>query len=185
MAQTIPSFWLTDRLAIADVTEDDTSEVTVVYEDTFTPEWCTRTPTPNWARKELESPVLPPNGLKENHKFQVIRLKSCAAAIGYMITDYGFKTPDSAWIADLFLLQRHTNRGYGREIVSHLIKEIRKLDTYNKIGCTVNLLNWPGIRFFTKIGFSNITAYVGDKDFGVRNDGNIQLEFKMLPKMKV
>ncbi len=154
----------------------DIDEVTVVYKDTFSPEWCTKSPKQDWVQNELNSPELPPNGLKTNHKFQAIRFKETNEVIGYFTTYYGFITDDSAWIADLFFLQKYTHQGFGQELITQYFEEVRSLNHFNIIGCTVNLMNWPGIRFWSKLGFTKITDYFGDKDYSPQNDGNLCLE---------
>ncbi len=182
MNNIIPSFWETERLTITDIVESDLEKITEIYEEPR--DWSNKPTEDGWAQKEFQSPELPPNGIRENHKFQAIRYKESSEIIGYLGSYYGFKTEDSAWIADLFFLKKYTHQGFGRELVTQFVEEVKKLNGYSYIGCTVNLMNWPGIRFWTKIGFSKVAEFFGDMDYAVDKTANLALEYTIASEIQ-
>lgn len=173
--------WETDRLIITDTVESDASDLQIIYEEHFNEPWA-------YDRSHLKSdymtgyianPELPPNGTREMYRLQTIRLKEDQSIIGYLDVYHGWPRADVFWLGDLYLLSKFQGEGLGSELVNQMIADINKAGTYKYMRCNVSLKNWPGLRFWARIGFNHIVGYTGDKQYSVNTFADITLELNV------
>ena len=180
-SKTIPKKWDTERLILSDTVGSDMKGLQAVYEDHFKETWVRKglKMEPDYMKKYIAKPELPPKGKKEDQRLQTIRLKKDKSIIGYLDVYHGYPKKDIFWIGDLFLIANAQGKKYGQEAIEGLIGEVNKLKTYHYMRCNVALKNWSGIRFWNKMGFSKIVGYLGDKQYSADNFADIALEMSL------
>lgn len=115
---------------------------------------------------------LPPGGVKENYEFNTINEKG--KIIGYLELYKGYPQPETAYIALLFIAKDRRKYGYGRQVVKALC-EYFKEEGFSEIRLGVSLRNWPGLKFWMKCGFDQITKVVADDVFSEKGYGCLEL----------
>lgn len=174
MDNTIPNAWCTVRLSVADVRHDDIQAAQALYEKSaFMQEWTGQRLDPQYVHHCVYDGNLPPNGHLDNFKIQAIR-DTTDRFIGLLVLYHGHPHSRCAYITLLFFdpgLQRH---GLGKDLVQELFSRLKRLG-YNEVRANVQLKNWPGLRFWTKVGMTTITGIYGDSDYSKDTYADIEL----------
>lgn len=178
MKKLIPSSWKTKNLVISDAQKEDVESLQAIYEAGFKKKWIysEKKPLKKYIYHRLNNPMLPPNGNAELERLQAIFSKETGSIIGYLSFYHGFPIKNAFWINDLFLHPSSQNKGYGKEIVSGLQKQVRKLNRFKSMNCKVRLKNWSAIKFWISVGFNRVTAYEGDIQLKTNSSADISLE---------
>lgn len=165
MKNQIPSKWETANLLIEDAQQSDIEELQSVYDNcAYIGEWTgAEGEDKEYMQQEFEHKHLPSEGKAELHRLQSIKLKSDNKIMGYTVLYHGFPDEQTLWIAILAIHTDYQSKQFGRELVSVLVEEAKKLESCTRIGLTVGIKNWPAIRFWVNNGFTNILRFTGDK----------------------
>lgn len=157
--------WNTEILLIKDTTEEEIDELEKIYQNCgYIGQWTgLDSKEQNPMHLEFEHKNLPPNGQKELHRLQTIKLKENNKIIGYFVLYHGFPDERTFWLAVLAIHTDYQGKTLGQEAVAGLIREIKQLKIYDRIGLTVGVKNWPALRFWINTGFNTIINFKGDK----------------------
>lgn len=120
-----------------------------------------------YIRKCIVEGDLPPlpDASREKYAFKAIYLKQNGKVVGFLDLYHGYPAADTLWISIFVVDKSYQNRGFAHEVISSLADDA-KAAHFSKMGVSVYLKNWRGLRFWTKAGFDRITRVYGDKDFG-------------------
>ncbi len=77
----------------------------------------------------------------------------------------GYPTDLSAWISIFVVDKDVRGQGHGKKIISYVEQHIKSSGLTN-ISIAVDLKNYNGLMFWTKIGFNEIIGVYGDKKYG-------------------
>ena len=77
----------------------------------------------------------------------------------------------------LLIHKSHQQHGYGQEVMNAVREQVKTLKTYSAMQCAVYLKNWPGIRFWSKVGFNQIVHYYGDKVHSEHEHAALRLQY--------
>ncbi len=161
----MPQKWMTKNLVIEDSREEEAIALQEVYDDcAYIGEWTggDREKDSGSILRELHHENLPPEGQKEFHRLQSIRLKESKELIGYIALYHGFPVKESLWIAVFSIAKKYQGKKFGQELITELAKEAKTLD-FRSLGGCVGIKNWPALRFWIQVGFDHILKMEGDK----------------------
>ncbi len=102
------------------------------------------------------------DGLGPDPKYDAYLGMLNGVGIGYLIyfmTYSSFLALPTLYIEDIFLLEEHRRRGYGKQILDFCIKQA-KLRGCGRIEWTVLTWNEPAIKFYEKNGANRLGWYV-------------------------
>jgi diamine N-acetyltransferase len=116
-----------------------------------------------------------PNASRSAYSLKSIYIKQTNELIGFSDLYFGYPTNDSAWISIFMIHERFRNNGYAQEAIAILSEGCRLLG-FKKIGTGAYLKNWRALRFWTKVGFDQVTSISGDKDYSEKSFARIGLE---------
>lgn len=170
-------FWETERLIVRDTIVEDIDSVQEIYMHSQSTEGWTRNEelTNDYIPNGVIKGNLPPNGMKEYYKIQSIIQKNSSKIIGFLEFYHGYPQKEVLYIGTLLFYEDYRNRGYGQEVMTELLKQIRELG-FSKARLGVTLKNWGGIYFWSKLGFNKITKYSGDKVLTKNSFALLELE---------
>lgn len=171
----IPSTWETERFSIQDLKENEINEAQTLYEQgSYIYEWDGRSTDYDYAYRCFTEGDLPPFGVRDQFKIQVIRMKETDKIAGLLLSYHGYPTLDTFYINYLFIDTECHKQGIGQEVVYELV-EILKDAKYREVRANVSLKNWPALRFWTKLGFNKINGVFGDKIHSNQHFADIEL----------
>jgi GNAT superfamily N-acetyltransferase len=101
--------------------------------------------------------------------------------VGLLSLYIGYPARDVAYIGELFLHPDHQGAGLGREIFQRL-EQMLRLGPSASVRVGVGLKNWNALRFWIKLGFSNITGMSGDRNFSPQGHAFLELEKILRPR---
>ncbi len=145
----------------------------------------------NWEKVSLETynkfyfenlfskPSLPPGGNSKSIQNQTIVDKSNNTVIGWFEFYHGYPSNDIFWIGSLFLHPEKKGRGYGKEVVTELINQLKVKPYYRSIQLGVYLRNWSALNFWFHMGFNKIIKFAGDREFSESKNGKMCLEMQL------
>lgn len=160
----ISELWETERMIIRDADLHDVDRLQEIYLQSRSTKGWTRDDelTPDYILNGVVKGQLPPNGMKEFYKIQVIIHKNSFEIMGFIEFYHGYPDKEILYIGTLLLCDDYRNNRYGQEVINKLCKQALELGFYQaRLGVT--LRNWLGIYFWTKLGFDIIIKYCGDK----------------------
>jgi len=176
----VDSFWNCNRLIIRDALIEDINPLTNMYMATKNLErWMSGQLDENDITNYIKNGHLPPNGERKFYKIQSITLKETNEIVGYIEFYHGYPDKQTIYIATLLIDDKYRSQGYGQEIIKKLFENALELK-YLKIRLVVALKNWPAIYFWTKLGFTKISLYCGDKVFSKENFASLELEKSLI-----
>ncbi|MHB8073787.1 GNAT family N-acetyltransferase [Desulfosporosinus fructosivorans] len=177
--------WETERMIIRDANLQDVDRLQEIYTQSQSTEGWTRDDefTPDYVLNGVVTGHLPPNGMKEFYKIQVIIQKSPFEIIGFIEFYHGYPVKEVLYIATLLLRDDYRNNRYGQEVINKLCKQAHGLG-FHQARLGVTLRNWLGIYFWTKLGFDTIIKYCGDKMLSKDSYASLELG-KNLKRMQV
>ena len=111
-------------------------------------------PAEETVRGEMAGRWLPPGGVPERNFHLTIWRDG--RPIGFMGVYLGFPVDTCAYIGILFLDEATRGGGLGRELVEGLAAALEP-EGISELRIGVSLRNWPGLRFWTGLGFSTVT----------------------------
>jgi ribosomal protein S18 acetylase RimI-like enzyme len=180
----LPSRWQTERLSIRDSVLDELPELeAVVAACSYIHEWTGYRPEDHPGdslRSALTDGELPPNGSKEFHRMQSIRLRDKGHLIGYLAAYHGWPTAGSFFITYLMIGPQFQGQGYGTELTRAWSDLVLQLGAYTRMRLLAALKNWPALRFWIRAGFDRIVDYRGDERHSPETFAYLMLE-KLLP----
>lgn len=150
----ISALWETERLIIRDVDLHDVDRLQEIYMESQSTEGWTRDNalTTDYILNGVKKGNLPPNGMKELYKIQLITHKNSAQIIGFIEFYHGYPDKEVLYIATLLFCEGYRNNHYGQEVINKLCKQALELG-FKQSRLGVTLKNWLGIYFWTKLGF--------------------------------
>lgn len=177
----ISNSWHTDRLIVEDTMETEIEELEGIYKNCgYIGQWTGLESKEEYPmRLEFEHKNLPPDGQKELHRLQSIKLKDSGKIIGYLILYHGFPDERTFWIAVMAIHTDYQGKKFGQEAVAGLIKEIKQLEIYRRMGLTVGVKNWPALRFWINTGFNTIINFKGDKIYSEKTFADLWLTYNI------
>ncbi|MGM0867551.1 MAG: GNAT family N-acetyltransferase [Bacillota bacterium] len=171
----IPGVWETKRLTIKDLTEEEIQTVQKLYnQGSFVHQWDGGSLDKEYVYRCFTVGDLPPNGIKDQFKIQVIRMKETGLIVGLFTTYHGYPMPETFYINYLYIDKKYHKQGLGQEVVIELL-DILKRTKYNEVRANVAIKNWAALRFWSKLGLNTIQGIFGDKEHGVDNYADIEL----------
>lgn len=173
----IPNDWNTKNLIVQDVQEKEVDELEKIYKNCdYIGQWTgLDSQDKNPMHSEFEHKNLPPNGKKELHRLQSIKLKESKQIIGYFVLYHGFPDQRTFWIAVLAVHTDYQGKKLGQEVVDGLVREVKNLQIYNRIGGSVGIKNWPALRFWINAGLNTIINFQGDKTYSEKSFADLWL----------
>jgi diamine N-acetyltransferase len=171
----ISSKWDTERLVIKDLLEEEIETIQKLYEQgSYIHKWDGLTLDRDYAYQCFTVGDLPPNGIKDNFKIQVIRIKDTENIVGLLTSYHGFPKEKTFYINYLYIDQKYQKQGFGQEVIRGLLDLLKKND-YVEVRANVALKNWSALRFWTKLGLNKINGIFGDKDLSSENYADVEL----------
>ncbi|MBP9943846.1 MAG: GNAT family N-acetyltransferase [Desulfomicrobium sp.] len=117
------------------------------------------------ARRFVEGRNLPPKG-RPSRLHNLLLLEALSQDVMGILGLYaGYPKADVAYIGELFLCSRFQGVGLGREAYLGLEAVLRQGPMF-RVRVGVGLRNWNALRFWIRLGFSQITGMSGDRLFG-------------------
>ncbi len=175
----ISSMWDTERLVIKDLLEEEIETIQKLYEQgNYIHKWDGLTLDKEYAYRCFTVGDLSPNGIKDNFKIQVIRIKDTEDIIGLLTTYHGFPDDMTLYINYLYIEQKFQKQGFGQEVIYGLLDLLKRND-YIEVRANVALKNWSALRFWTKLGLNRINGIFGDKELSADNYADIELIKKL------
>ncbi|MCP4439472.1 MAG: GNAT family N-acetyltransferase [Aureispira sp.] len=174
--QLLPYIWTSTQLVIQDLSIDTITATQEVYDSCrYLLDWEGRAKeySPTFISQIYQTPELPPNGILSNARLQTVLFKN--KPIGFLELYHGYPSPNTLWIGTFLIHKDFQQQGFGIEVISQLCIEVQKLG-FQYIELGVALKNWPGIRFWTKLGFDRIKRHWGHKVYSSDNFAGIVLE---------
>lgn len=169
--------WDTEHVTIKNVEENEIEKLEEIYKNLdYIGKWTgLESKEEHPMRLEFEHKNLPSNGQKELHRLQSIKLKDSNKIMGYFVFYHGFPDERTFWIAVLAIHTDYQGKKFGQEVVAGLIKEVKHLQIYNRIGGSVGIKNWPAIRFWINAGLNTIINFKGDNIYNERSFADLWL----------
>lgn len=164
----IKSSYHTANLWISDAKESDSEELQKVYDSVrYLLDWEGKTKEydSSFMKNLLAHPDYPPNGHRDNLRIQTIRERNSQEVVGVLEIYHGYPNKNIFWVSMLQIKKEYQKLGYGQEVMNHLIEQVEQLNLFSSMQCAVYLKNWPGIRFWTKLGFNRIVKYYGAAEY--------------------
>lgn len=126
---------------------------------------------------------LPPieNASKDNYGLYVIEYEN--KVIAFFDFYRGYPKPNTGWISIFIVDKGHRRDGHGRNIITRIEKQFVS-DEISSIAIAVDLKNYSGLKFWTKIGFKNVIGVFGDDIYSSSTFAVIALT-KEIDKSKV
>ena len=162
----ISELWETERMIIRDANLHDVDRLQEIYmQSQSTERWVwDKELTTDYILNGVNKGNLPPNGLKEFYKIQLITHKNSLEIMGFMEFYHGYPDKEVLYVATLLFCEDYRNNRYGQEVINKLCKKALELG-FHQARLGVALKNWLGIYFWTKLGFNTILKYCVDKVF--------------------
>ncbi len=160
----ISELWETERMIIRDANLHDVDRLQEIYMQSESTEgwtWANELTT-DYILNSVNKGNLPPNGMKEFYKIQLITHKNSLEIMGFMEFYHGYPDKEVLYIGTLLFREDYRNNRYGQEIINKLCKQALELG-FHQARLGVTLKNWLGIYFWTKLGFDTILKFHGDK----------------------
>ncbi|RLQ92408.1 GNAT family N-acetyltransferase [Falsibacillus albus] len=171
----IPSWWETNRLIIEDMKKNEIQTVQQLYEQgSYINKWDGKSVDHEYAHRCFSEGDLPPDGIKEQYKIQVMCLKETDRIVGLLTSYHGYPEPDTFYINYLYIDKELHKQGIGQEVVNRLIGLLKEMN-YCEVRANVAIKNWPAIRFWSKLGLNTINGVFGDRQHGDENFADIEL----------
>ncbi|MDR3584842.1 MAG: GNAT family N-acetyltransferase [Desulfosporosinus sp.] len=160
----ISELWETERMIIRDANLQDVCRLQEIYMQSRSTEGWTRDEefTSEYILNAVNNGNLPPNGLKEFYRIQIITHKNSSEIMGFIECYHGYPDKEVLYIGTLLLSEDYRNNGYGQEVMNKLFKQALEL-RFQQARLGVTLKNWQGIYFWTKLGFNRIIKFCGDR----------------------
>ena len=99
--------------------------------------------------------------------------------VGFIEMYAGYPNSDDLWIS-LFEIEKSKRRfGHGNKIILQLENEISRYNCRN-LALAVDLKNFRGMKFWTKVGFKEIIGVHGDDAYGKDKFASISLRKRIL-----
>ena len=95
--------------------------------------------------------------------------------LGLLSFYIGYPARDVAYIGELFLHPDHQGVGLGREVCLRLEQALRS-GPVKTMRVGVGLKNWNAMRFWVKLGFTQITGMSGDRHFSPERHAFLELQ---------
>ncbi len=176
----LPTRWTTERLSITDTIRGDIYNLERISNAlSYMSAWAgppQEHPSEHLALDSFEGGNLPPDGDKALAKMQTIQTTQDDQIIGYLEAYHGFPTEDIFWIAGFYFHPDCHKQGYGLESIAQLVVEVGRLIKYSAIRLSVDIKNWPALRFWTRNGFDKVVACHGDAVYTENTFANLILE---------
>ncbi|MHB1682635.1 MAG: GNAT family N-acetyltransferase [Bacilli bacterium] len=175
MDNAIQNEWMTVRLLITDLHHDDIQAAQNLYaKSAFMQEWTGQELDLQYVHRCVYEGDLPPNGHKNYFRIQAVRNTTDNRIIGLLVLYHGYPHGGCVYITFLFFDSDQRQQGLGQELVQELFSRL-KLVGYSEVRANVQLKNWSGLRFWTKVGFTTITGIYGDTDYSRDSYADIEL----------
>ena len=160
----VSELWETERMIIRDANLHDVDRLQEIYmQSQSTERWVwDKELTTDYILNGVNKGNLPPNGLKEFYKIQLITHKDSSEIMGFIEFYHGYPDKEVLYIATLLFCEENRNNRYGQEVIHKLCTQAQELG-FHQIRLAVTLKNWLGIYFWTKLGFDTILKFSGDK----------------------
>ncbi len=107
---------------------------------------------------------LPPGGRRGDEQ-RLLLLGPGGGVLGVLGCHWGYPGATCLYIGSLFLRLCHQRRGVGRDVVETL-EAAAAADGFDEFRVAVGLKNWPALRFWLAMGYSQLTKVVGDDAHG-------------------
>lgn len=160
----ISELWETERMTIRDANLHDVDRLQEIYMKSQSTEgWAWNDElTTDYILNAVNKGHLPPDGMKEFYKIQLITHKISFEIMGFMEFYQGYPDKEVLYIGTLLLCEDYRNDRYGQEVIHKLCTQAQELG-FHQVRLAVTLKNWLGIYFWTKLGFDTILKFHGDK----------------------
>lgn len=183
MKYKIQSIWDTKRLSVRDFTNADIPHLQEIlralHEESNWEQISLETYNAFYFENLISNPSLPPGGEAGFVHNQVITDKGNTKIIGWLEFYYGYPSTDIFWIGSLFFHPEKKGRGYGREVITEVIKLLREKRHFKSIQLGVYLRNWAALNFWFRAGFNKIIKLSGDHEFAENNNAKACLEMRL------
>jgi len=169
--------WQTERLTVRNSRDHEVRELQELYKEFFSYFMNFSSPgkySPLHIRNCLEKGDLPPGGLKRCYQLKSIYRNRDMKLIGFFAGYHGYPEREIFYIGQLFIRSDFQGKGVGGEVVERCVAEVVKAG-FRELRLTVDIKNWPAIRFWLKNGFDRITTFVGDKEYSNKSSAKIEL----------
>jgi ribosomal protein S18 acetylase RimI-like enzyme len=172
----LPENWETGRCLLSRVDESALSAVQQVFsENSDVLELLGERESPvKLAEQFVSYALLPPGGVRWREQRFLIRDSEDRETVGILSVYFGYPTPETIYIGNLFLRPICQRRGYGCEVIAELERRAAQMG-FAEARAGVGLKNWPALRFWTKCGYSRITKIKGDQEFSPASAANVEL----------
>ncbi len=181
----LPSAWEAGRCLLTKVDESALSSVQQVFgENRDVLELLgERESALSLAQQFVSYSPLPPGGVAWREQRFLIRDSEDRETVGILAAYFGYPTPETIYIGNLFLRPICQRRGYGGEVVAELEQRAAQMG-FSEARVGVGLKNWPALRFWTKVGYSRITKIKGDLEFSPVSKANVELSKDISGRLK-
>ena len=172
----MPERWETETCFLVEANQGSLEAMTLIFnENREILELLGTVETPERkAIQALRHLVLPPGGVAWREKVYLIRDLESRDTVGFLAVYFGYPTPETVYIASLYLRPMFQGHGLGREIV-RAVEAQAKESGFREARVGVGLKNWRALRFWTSCGYSRITKIKGDREFGEMSLANVEL----------
>jgi len=178
----LPAEWKTESLIVRDVTQDDAGRLRAIFnacapieiwDPTFKPESAEGFANLIHMSADRES------GAGRAFQMQALIDSKTGEIAGYYHLYFGVPRSDRVFISMFVIHPDSQSHQFGKEVVTGLVKQIKRLGGYKGILLQVYLKNWPALRFWFLNGFDAIREYRGDKSLTPDGHASLILERKL------
>lgn len=165
------------RILAQPVTEADTSDIEAVY--TGNSELLLLLDRENdplvLACRFVEGRNMPPRGCPSCLHNLVLREAGSGDVMGLFSLYTGYPKADILYVGELFLCREFQGVGLGREAYLSIEAMLRP-GPMSRVRVGVGLRNWNAMRFWIRLGFSQVTGMSGDRSFGPGRHAFLELQ---------
>lgn len=127
------------------------------------------------ARRFVEGRNLPPRGCPSCLHNLVLREAGSGDVMGLLGLYTGYPKADIVYVGELFLCPQFQGVGFGREAYQGLEVMLRS-GPMSRVRVGVGLRNWNALRFWIRLGFTQVTGMSGDRSFGPGRHAFLELQ---------
>jgi len=127
------------------------------------------------ARRFVEGRNLPPRGRLSCLHNLALREAGSGEILGLLGIYTGYPKADIVYVGELFLCPHFQGVGLGREAYLGLEAMLRP-GPMSRVRVGVGLRNWNALRFWIRLGFSQVTGMSGDRSFGPDRHAFLELQ---------
>jgi ribosomal protein S18 acetylase RimI-like enzyme len=118
--------------------------------------------------------AIPPGGDPDRLKTFLITDLEAVHQFGYLSVYCGYPREDILYVGDLFLHPDWQGQTFGQEVALSL-EQVAAANGFREIRLAVGLKNWLALRFWVRLGYTQITKLSGERNFKADAFANLEL----------